>query len=92
VAPSEHFARKALAEFPGPVWPFAPQYSEMREVATRAFPESTEFYLELGMDTVTFTHAWPERRLVIIVHARLLESGTVEIVDYETVTLPDSPS
>jgi hypothetical protein len=63
----------------------------MREVAARAFPESSEFYLELGMDAVTFTHAWPERRLVVIVHAQLLESGTVEMVDYETVRLPDSP-
>ena len=88
VGPSKTFAQRALAEFPGPVWSFAPQYSEIADVAGRAFPESTEFHIGLGLDWYRFVHSWPERGVLLAITARLLEGGTVKLVDYESVAIP----
>lgn len=89
VAPSEHFAKKALLQFPDG---FAPIYSDLADQARRAFPWETEDHVALGLQLHKVTQAWPDRKVIIIADALLRENGTVELVDYEVVPWEDSPA
>ena len=89
VAPARSFAHKALAQFPDG---FAPQYRDIADQARRAFPWDTELHFALGVDRTKIMHVWPKRNLILVIDAELKDGGTVELVDYKVVSLPDDPT
>jgi len=92
VAPSRAFARKLLARWSNPSDHVAAQYSHITDEARKAFPEPTEFHLAFGFDWHQIVHPWPEQKVIIVVDAQLMEDGTVTMVDFQTMDLPDSPA
>ena len=92
VAPSRLFARKALALWPDPADRLAAEYSDFADVARSAFPEPTKFHLAVGLDRYEIVHPWPAQGVILIIEARLMENGTVELVNFVTTDIPDSPA
>ena len=88
VVPSRHFARRALREFPDG---FAPIYSDLADKARKAFPWDTELHQALDQRLIQLDQPWPERGLILVAEAYLNDDGTVELIDYQMMELPDSP-
>ena len=64
----------------------------IRDEATKAWPNPTGLHFMMEQEVLRWVHWREERALMLLVEARLRQDGSVDVVAFEVIEIPESPA